>query len=155
MSQKRGVLPDGFKNGYLEYLGEAPDRISSNGYLTRWVRVRCVCGVEKEVLRTNFNGGNTRSCGCMSIKISAEKKALNLIERDRTERDLNFMRLSAIQSEEKKRKDILNKIKVAEERGDFLESMEWTLLFLERADKTSVLEKEEEEITVGNFVFEQ
>lgn len=41
------------------------DYIKREGKNTYWL-VRCVCGNEKVLPRSNFVGGNTKSCGCMT-----------------------------------------------------------------------------------------
>ena len=89
----------------------------------------------------------------MSKKMDRETKWRNELEGISVTRDLYTMRMAAAAADKKKKYDIYNKIKTAEERLDFADMMEWTLLLLERADKSEIL-VQEEEITVGNFVFE-
>lgn len=154
MAQKRHQIPIGYKVGYLEYLGEANDRV--NAYQkTRWCRVMCVCGKEKEMLFGNFFGGNSRSCGCMSKKLSSEKFSLNKAEEITVTRDLYMMRKESEAADRQRVKDIEDRIKLAEVNLDYPTMMEWTLFLLERKDKLSdVIRKEEKEMTVGDFVFE-
>jgi len=151
MAQKRRVIPEGYKNGYLEYVREAPDR-RNNYQLVRYVVARCVCGDESEYVMVNFYGGRTKSCGCMSAEMRF--KTLDIINRERKDivRDLNIMREIALAADKKREAEMTERIGRAESELDFAGMMEWTLLFLDRGDKREILKKEEEE-TVGNFVF--
>lgn len=39
----------------------------------RSVLVKCDCGMEKEVTRSNLQGGNTNSCGCLKRKLIGDR----------------------------------------------------------------------------------
>ena len=48
----------------LTILEEAEPYIDKNGKQQRKVKVRCVCGTEKVIYRSNVMKGRTMSCGC-------------------------------------------------------------------------------------------
>jgi hypothetical protein len=41
---------------------------------TNQIRVRCVCGVEKTVLRTNLHSGRSASCGCLAHSLARQRR---------------------------------------------------------------------------------
>ena len=55
----------GSRFGKLVVVAGAPPKIfPSQGHPHAVWRVRCDCGIEKEVLQSNLHSGRTRSCGC-------------------------------------------------------------------------------------------
>jgi hypothetical protein len=60
--------------GYLTVLSEVPPHIGSDGNKTRKVKVRCVCGTEKEIILNSLRQGNATSCGCMTERILSGKR---------------------------------------------------------------------------------
>lgn len=59
----------GQRFGYLRVLGEAPVR--NRTHIT-WACI-CDCGVEKCISGPELRAGQTRSCGCMTSKMTADK----------------------------------------------------------------------------------
>ena len=57
-------IPPGTRFGKLSTTDEPFSRTMSSGKARRYVKVRCDCGLEKEVSVNNLTSGHTSSCGC-------------------------------------------------------------------------------------------
>ena len=59
--------------GLLTVLERAGTYVSSGGAKNPIWRCRCQCGNELTVRGSHLHSGNTRSCGCLNIKLAAER----------------------------------------------------------------------------------
>lgn len=65
----------GLKFGLLEALYRAESHITPSGKsITMWM-CRCECGTEKAIRYGSLIGGDTKSCGCASTKLSLKTRA--------------------------------------------------------------------------------
>lgn len=65
----------GQKFGLLTVLSRADNTIRPSGQVvTRW-HCRCQCGTEKDIDSSELRKGKVQSCGCLSRKLSSERKS--------------------------------------------------------------------------------
>lgn len=58
--------------GRLTVIGDAPSKIAASGFEARCARVRCDCGIEKDVRAGDLRNGYANSCGCLQRELVAD-----------------------------------------------------------------------------------